>query len=161
MSTRSEPGDTRPAAPAGSPTPVELTTRLGFLLKRSQSRLTAAVEPVLARFELDWRRLAVLMLLDDRGPLPQQELGIQARVDRSTAVGLIDALEASGYVERRRRADDRRAYEIGLTGVGRTTLKRATAAYDDVERALLAPLSARDRETLKASLFALVDQPSA
>lgn len=144
-------GDVDAAAPAA------LRARLAYLLKRSQAMLGSAVDPALAAFDLDWRRLAVLLLLDEEGPLPQKGLSRRARIDRTTTVAIVDALEEAGYVERQRLADDRRSYAVVVTTAGRRALRAATRAYDRVEAAFLAPLPATERRRLKASLLTAID----
>jgi DNA-binding MarR family transcriptional regulator len=117
-----------------------LAERLGYLLKHAQQRLVQAAGPAMAPFGIDGRELAVLTLLAAGVPLSQQEAADRLRVDRTTMVSLIDALEAKGLVERRRSPGDRRKNIIDLTEAGQQCLRRATTARDKVDREFLAPL---------------------
>ena len=70
-------------------------------------------------------------------------------------VSFVDDLEGAGYVARSRYPHDRRAYVITLTRAGNAALRRATRALDDVETALLSPLSVGERRTFTALLARL------
>ena len=120
--------------------PDALASRLGYLLKQAQQRLVQSAAPVMLPFGIDGRELAVLTLLAGEVPLSQQEAAERLRVDRTTMVALIDALEAKGLVERHRSAQDRRRNIVELTPAGRDCLRRASRARDSVEREFLAPL---------------------
>jgi DNA-binding MarR family transcriptional regulator len=104
----------------------------------------------------------VLIAIDDRVPLSQQEVARRLGVDRTTMVVLIDELENKGLVQRRQDPDDRRRNVVALTDVGRTTLRGATSASDEAERRLLGPLSddetAKFKEMLRAITFAAADE---
>lgn len=117
-----------------------LAGRLGYLLKHAQQRLVRAAMPAMAPFGIDGRELAVLTVLSAGVPLSQQEAADQLRVDRTTMVSLIDALEAKRLVERRRSADDRRKNIVQLTETGMDCLRGAARARDEVDREFLAPL---------------------
>jgi DNA-binding MarR family transcriptional regulator len=117
-----------------------LAARLGYLLKVAQQRLVQAAAPVMAPFGIDGRELAVLTVLAADVPLSQQEAADRLHVDRTTMVALVDALEAKGFVERRRSADDRRKNIVELTSVGEERVRAAAMARDQVDREFLAPL---------------------
>jgi len=105
-----------------------------------QQRLVQAATSAMAPFGVDGRELAVLTILSAGVPLSQQEAADQLRVDRTTMVSLVDALEAKGLLERRRSTDDRRKNIVQLTETGRHRLRGAARALDEVDREFLAPL---------------------
>jgi len=128
-----------------------LAGRLGYLLKHAQQRLVRAAMPAMAPFGIDGRELAVLTVLSAGVPLSQQEAADQLRVDRTTMVSLVDALEAKSLVERRRSADDRRKNIVQLTETGLHCLRGAARARDEADREFLAPLGAAlAREFIRA-----------
>jgi DNA-binding MarR family transcriptional regulator len=90
-------------------------------------------------------------------------LGKVLGLTSSGAVRLVDSLETAGLVTRRR-GDDGRVSVIVLTAKGRRSAARITAARAAVLTEALAPLTARERETLDAVvdkiLVALVQGPS-
>ncbi len=139
--------------------PAALAERLGFLLKHTQLALASSVERALAPLDLDGREFAVLSVLVSEGPRSQQRLSERMRVDRTTMVALVDALERKGLVERRRQTRDRRAYAVHVTRKGRHTVERATGIVEAAEDELLGPLSRADRRRLKDLLLRLIAVP--
>jgi DNA-binding MarR family transcriptional regulator len=135
---------------------AELTSRLGYLFKHAQLRLTELTAAALAPYGIDGRELAVLLVLAGCEPASQQQAARRLGVDRTTMVALLDALEDKGLVARRPHADDRRRNVVELTQVGRDTLRQATRAGDDAERRFLAPLDAATAGQLREALYALI-----
>ena len=72
-------------------------------------------------------------------------------------VAVVDELESSGFVERRRDPRDRRAYSLHATAKGRRALQRAGEATERAEQEFLAPLPAADRRRLKQILRTLLE----
>jgi DNA-binding MarR family transcriptional regulator len=90
------------------------------------------------------------------GPLSQQSLGAKQGIDRTTMVAVVDELERSGLVERRRDPSDRRAYSLHATAKGHRVLGRAGEAAKRAEAEFLSPLPPADRRRLKQLLRALL-----
>ena len=87
----------------------------------------------------------------------QQAIGEALRIDRTTMVSLIDALERPGLVRRERNRADRRAYSIRLTAKGRRLQARAEQELDVAAAAFFAPLSANEQATLRKQLARLIE----
>lgn len=136
--------------------PEVLTARLGYLLKHAYLRLTEESARALAPHGLDGRELAVLAVLAAEDGLTQLEAAGRLRIDRSTMVTLVDALEAKQFVERRRSVADRRKNVVRLTPAGRARLAEAESTRREVERAFLGPLPEEDAAGLVRALRALV-----
>ena len=68
------------------------------------------------------RDFAVLTALTHSGPVSQQRLAEQLRVNRTLMVKVVDGLERMGFVERRRDPADRRSYALYITPAGHTVL---------------------------------------
>lgn len=98
----------------------------------------------------------ILQMLDTVGPASQQSLSDELRIDRSTMVRCIDALEKAGHVQRHRDAADRRAYSVHITESGRTLLAEAEREVPGVLDQTLAPLSDEERSDLTRLLAKLV-----
>ncbi|HTT00003.1 MAG TPA: MarR family transcriptional regulator [Streptosporangiaceae bacterium] len=137
--------------PDDGPLPA-LADRFGYLLKHAQQRLAVLTGSGLAPLGITGRECAVLIAIDDRAPLSQQEVARRMNVDRTTMVALIDDLEHKGLVQRRQDPDDRRKNVVILTGQGRDTLRRATAATAEAERRFLGSLSDDEAATLRKAL---------
>ena len=137
--------------PDDGPLPA-LADRFGYLLKHAQQRLAGLTGSALAPLGITGRECAVLIAIDDRAPLSQQEVARRMNVDRTTMVALIDDLEHKGLVQRRQDPDDRRKNVVILTGPGRDILRRATAATAEAERRFLGSLSDDEAATLRKAL---------
>ena len=104
------------------------------------------------------RQFHLLGLLHDRGPMTQRELGTLVNVDPSILVGLLNPLEADGYLSRERDPADRRRHVVTLTRTGEQQLDRAAQAQRDAEDELFAGLTATQRNQLRALLRVLREQ---
>jgi DNA-binding MarR family transcriptional regulator len=129
-----------------------LSGRLTYLLKQALVDLEALHEQHLGPSGITARELTVLLFLDGREPESQQEAAAHLGVDRTTMVGLLDALEAKDLVARHPDPADRRRNVVALTDPGRKTLRKATRASDAAERQLLAELSDREAAQLRELL---------
>lgn len=149
----SDPGDQPPISnpTVGEPLPA-LADRLGYLLKHAQLRLAELTGAAMAPFGVTGRECAVLIAVDSRAPLSQQEVAHRLGVDRTTMVALIDELEGKRLVQRRRDPDDRRKNVVALTEAGRTTLRKASRAGDEAERRFLSALTGDQATRLKEAL---------
>nr|AIA14289.1 MarR family [uncultured bacterium] len=140
----------------------ELSSRLGYLLKRAFLELEDLHAIHLAPIEVNARELTVLLLLGGREPESQQQaaerLGVDQQaaerlgVDRTTMVGLLDGLESKGLTARQTDPNDRRRNVIGLTAAGSRALDKAKKASDEAERQLLEALSEAEAAQLRALL---------
>ena len=137
--------------------PVALMERLSFLLKSTFALLEGTIEPELARLGINGREVGLLTLIEAEGPASQQRLASRIGVDRTTMVGLIDALEEKKLVERHRDPGNRRAYLLEVTAAGRKKLRDALKAVERAEQEALAPLSVADSATLTRTLQRLVE----
>jgi DNA-binding MarR family transcriptional regulator len=135
--------------------PAALSDRLGFLLGRAHLAHRSIAERALGELGVGVKEFGALAVLVDEGPLSQQHLGERQGVDRTTMVAVIDGLERKGLVERRRNANDRRAYSLHATSTGRRLLPQAGEALTRAEDEFLAPIPSVDRPRLKALLRAL------
>ena len=116
----------------------------------------------LRHLDLGIAHVAVMGLLAERGDLSQRQLIELMDADKSTMVYLIDQLEKQGLAERRDNPQDRRAYSVHLTELGKRRLVEAGEIVRRVEDGMLAPLSASERKTLDALLLRIGEhaQPS-
>jgi DNA-binding MarR family transcriptional regulator len=82
-------------------------------------------------------------------------------IDPSILVTMLNPLEASGFVTRRREAADRRRHTVLLTDAGTTRLTEAARAQQQAEDALFAGLDTDQREQLRRLLLALRENTNA
>src|SRR3954452_272043 len=101
------------------PPPEELSGYTGFLLgylgEKSRNRFIATLEP----HGFHPREFGLMTVIAKRPGITQQDLAALARVDPSSMVALLDALEERGLAERRVHADDRRKRSVHLTEKGK------------------------------------------
>jgi DNA-binding MarR family transcriptional regulator len=100
----------------------------------------------------------ILHVVHTSGGISQQSLAEHLRILPSRLVVLIDELEERGMVERRADPADRRSYALHLTDKGRGTMKAIGRVARDHQDALLASLSAQERDLLASLLLRVVDQ---
>jgi DNA-binding MarR family transcriptional regulator len=101
------------------------------------------------------RQFQLLALLNDHGPMGQRELGEAMGIDPSILVTMLNPLEESGFVTRRRDPSDRRRHTVLLTNAGTRHLERSARAQHQAEDALFAGLDDDQREQLRQLLLAL------
>ena len=128
---------------------AEFAGQLFFRLWRvSHTRTGQALDSI----GLTTTTFALLNVLGARGGAIQQQLSTDMGIDPSAMVKVINTLEEAGLAERRRRPNDRRAWEVTITPEGRDTLRRAKQMASDVEDEILGGLTAADRRQLLALL---------
>lgn len=139
---------------------ARLGARLSHLLKHAFLDLEELHAEYLAPTGVTGRDLAVLMLLDGHEPESQQQAAARLGVDRTTMVGMLDALEGKGLVARQADPADRRRNVVGLTDTGRQALARAAAASDEAERRFLSELSRPEARLLRELLSRVATGPA-
>ncbi|GLY70745.1 MarR family winged helix-turn-helix transcriptional regulator [Amycolatopsis taiwanensis] len=133
---------------ATSPVPDQTPCRSGPLLDHLARRVRLRAESVLAPMGLRPRHLVALTLLRDRGGSTQQGLASMLEMDGTNIVGLLNDLEATNLIERRRSPEDRRRHVVVLTDAGAKQLAKAEIALEAVEDEVLCALDREQRETL-------------
>ena len=129
--------------------PGVLPTLLGYRLRRAQQAVFRDFASGVA--EISPGRAGMLLLIDANPGVTQSRLAQAVGLDRSTMVGVIDALESRRLVERRR-GDDRRTNGLWLTAPGRAFVARMKRRIEMHERRVAAHLSAAERAQLLALL---------
>lgn len=111
--------------------------------------ITVLLQKDLARsFEssgLTLSRTHLLWELHRLGPSTQQSLATALEVSPRNITGLVDALEATGFVARSPHPSDRRATLVTLTDLGTSTMSEMTAQRVELSQHLVAGI---DREHL-------------
>lgn len=112
------------------------------------------VSKTLAEFGLSKSTLNILMLLKDGKPegMLLRDLGELMLVSKANITGLIDHLQAKGYVKRVVDSQDRRARYARLTSVGRELVDRYAPVHYRMISELMNDLSPGEKETLIALL---------
>ncbi len=124
---------------------AEFAGQVFFRLWRASHTRTA---DALTSLGLTPALFAVLNVLGAREGTIQQQLSSEMGIDPSAMVKLINEIERAGLADRRRRPNDRRAWEVTITPKGRRTLQRARRLVSQVEDEVLGGLTATDRRQL-------------
>jgi DNA-binding MarR family transcriptional regulator len=83
-----------------------------------------------------------------KGPQRMSRIAERARTSQASITGIIDRLEALGFVERVRSTQDRRVVEVSLTEAGRVEMQCVHSKVAERLGKLLEPLSAEETQEL-------------
>ena len=125
-----------------------VAARPTWLLSRANVRAQGLLADAFGAEGVRGYHFRLLAALDQYGPASQADLGRHTGIDRSDVVAAVNELVERGLARRQPDQSDRRRNVITLTTRGSVTLERLDAVLDDVQNAVLAPLSSRERETL-------------
>lgn len=78
------------------------------------------------------------------GPCAVSELVRVFGVKHSTMTSILDRLEEDGVIQRKRNADDKRSFLIGLTRKGRTAAAKLNVLIDELERDIGSRINPRE-----------------
>lgn len=137
------------------PLPECLTHYTGFLIAKAHQRLFSMFFQECQKVGLEVPGPGILHVLEESGPLSQQQLGRLLRIDRTTMVKLIDALEDHGLAKRKDHPEDRRAYLIEITPAGRKALRTIQSLADKMEAELLGAFTEDERKIVRRALLTL------
>jgi len=95
-------------------------------------------------YGMSYARGRVVAALHALGPVLMRKLSEAVGVTPRTITGLVDALEADGWVERRADPHDRRATIVALTPAAQTAFARLLEGYRGLARDLVSGISEAD-----------------
>lgn len=101
---------------------------------------------------------AALQVVVTQPGVDQRTLARSIALDASTAGGVVDRLEARGWLERRTSPEDRRARLLFATEAGLRGLHEAMPGMLRAQEQILAPLTERQRDEFMRLLLILVTQ---
>ena len=139
--------------------PRALAARVGFLLAQAHMSARARADRALDTVGLTMKGFAALATVISDGPISQRRLGRRIRMDPATMVDVIDSLEESGHIVRRRNPSDRREYSLQPTARGRALYARADKAIVEAEKETAARLNAAETRTLMQLLERIAAEP--
>ena len=109
-------------------------------------------------YGLGFARGRVLWALLDSGPVLMRAISAALRISPRTVTGLVDALEADGWVTRSPHPADRRATIISLTPASQRTLARLRESYEALARDLLGDVAEDDLARCQEVIRTLEDR---
>ena len=142
-----EPGEARPpdgradlSAALGMETAGRITGRLFALAPR----LVEILDLGAREYGMSYARGRVVAALQASGPVLMRALSQAVGVTPRTITGLVDALEADGWVERRPHPSDRRATIVALTPAAETAFARLIEGYRGLAQDLVSGIPEAD-----------------
>ncbi len=123
-------------------------------LLRSAAVVQRVIGRVVEPLGLTSQQYNVLRILRGAGPGGLPTLAIRERMiyDAAGVTRLVDRLERTGLVERRRSTEDRRTIYCSITAAGLAVVGQLDAAIDAASERTAARLGAADRQALLALL---------
>lgn len=128
----------------------------GHLIRRAQQIAVAEFARATAEHEITPVQFALLNALMDTPGVDQVTLAARVAFDAATSGSVIGRLEAKGWVRREADAQDRRRKLLYATPAGQKAVRAMQASVEEVQRNILAPLSAAQQAQLVSLLFKLV-----
>ncbi|WP_407165723.1 MarR family winged helix-turn-helix transcriptional regulator [Bradyrhizobium sp. ORS 111] len=131
-----------------------LDEQIGFILRQVSQRhaMIFARDIGITLTPTQW---AALSKLSEVGPCSQNQLGRLTSMDVATIKGVIDRLTARGLTETSPDPDDGRRLLVSLTRSGQQLAEKVAPNALAISKETLAPLDAKERDTLIALLSRL------
>lgn len=136
----------KPAKP-----PYVLDEQVGFILRQVWQRHSAIFSREIGT-NLTPTQWAALSKLAETGPCSQNQLGRLTAMDVATIKGVIDRLSVRGLTETSQDPEDGRRLLVSLTRAGQQLAEKLAPNALAISRETLAPLDAKERETLMTLL---------
>jgi MarR family transcriptional regulator for hemolysin len=121
-----------------------LMTRLSDFCRRYESELQA--DELRRGMKPSYRKLMQIVL--DNGNLSQLEIAKIAKVTTPTISVALQSMEKSGFVERKSDLGDQRIIRVNITKLGIEALRRSIVFEANLQRRLLAHLTAQEQRDL-------------
>jgi len=99
----------------------------------------------------------LLAALEQSGPASQADLGRDTGIDRSDVTAVLTELESRRLVVRAVDPEHKRRKIVTITDQGRSALLELDGVVDDVQDAVLAPLSAAERKQFLGLVTKILD----
>ena len=131
--------------------PYVLEEQIGFILRQVWQRHATIFAREIG-INLTPTQWAALAKLNETGTCSQNQLGRLTAMDVATIKGVIDRLSARGLTETSPDPEDGRRLLVSLTRAGQQMAEKAAPNALVISKETLAPLDARERETLFALL---------
>ncbi|PSL57579.1 DNA-binding MarR family transcriptional regulator [Saccharothrix carnea] len=128
--------------------PRRLRGTASWLLGQATTQAHRLVSEALGAVDARRYHYSLLAALDEFGPASQADLGRRGGLDRSDVVATVNELADKGFVERRPDPGDKRRNIVSVTPSGTAHLRHLDRVLGRAQEALLAPLSAAEREEL-------------
>lgn len=133
-----------------------LDESLGWLLNNAARLMQRRFSAKLAPYKVTPPQWGVLVALWEQDGLSLSELAHRSFFDGPTMTGIVDRLEHSGLVERRRDSQDRRVISVYLTDAGRALQSVLPSLSDETNQEAVAGLTEHQVQELRFLLQHIV-----
>ncbi len=131
--------------------------RLAHLVKDATRVLNRALQLRLAAHEVPFGHWTFLRILWEHDGLTQRELSDQAGVMEPTTHAALNAMEARGLIERRRRSGDKRQQHVHVTAAGRKLKAKLVPHAVEVNEIAVRGLAAADVAAARRVLLGIIE----
>lgn len=121
---------------------------LGYNMRCAQLALQRSFVRTMGSAEIGAGVFGLLVLAGANPGIAQIQVATHLNVDKASVVSMVDKLEETGWLVRRRAADDRRRYGLFLTPEGTRQLKQLKSQMHDREQTLTALYTDEERRVL-------------
>ena len=125
---------------------------LPYLLNRAGARIASAFGEEMRGLGTSLQAWRVLAALRERDGRRMGDLSTTTSIEVSTLTRLVDNMEKTGLVARRRDANDTRAVLLHVTAAGRRLTRRILPIAERSETVALKGFGAAEADVLKAAL---------
>jgi DNA-binding MarR family transcriptional regulator len=125
---------------------------LPYLLNRAGARIASAFGEEMRRLGTSLQAWRVLAALRERDGRRMGDLSTTTSIEVSTLTRLVDNMEKTGLVARRRDANDTRAVLLHVTAAGKKLTRRIVPIAERYEKVALKGFGPADAEMLKVAL---------
>lgn len=136
--------------------PSALEDHVGYWLRKLSNQVSGAFAARVEKHDVSVAGWVVLRVLFDHESLPLKDIVARVGVDQGALSRMVDRLIARGLLTRRESPNSRREVAISLTEEGRKLVPKLAREADENDRAHFAPLSARQRAELLATIQTLI-----
>lgn len=139
-----------------APVPLSLTELPGHYIRRLQQIAVGVFMEETQAFGLTPVQFATLTAILGSPGIDQRTLAASVGFDTSTIGGVVDRLQARGWVQRQVSPSDRRARLLSVTPAGQQLLQDVSAAVLRTQERILAPLPLEEQQVFLRMLKILV-----
>jgi DNA-binding MarR family transcriptional regulator len=97
---------------------------IGYLLKRAGIQLVTTLDRALSEYDMTHAQLSIFLKLHHGQANTAADLARELMADTGAMTRMLDRLEDKGFIQRTRRAEDRRVVQVELTSKGRQLADR-------------------------------------
>jgi DNA-binding MarR family transcriptional regulator len=137
----------------------------GYRVLKSLRRIIRAVDihsrKLNSEFSVTTPQMICLYVIAKAGEITQRKLALEVDLGASTVTGVLDRLEAKGFITRTRQAPDRRKVMLHATESGRELTQSAPALLQEQLSKSLQQQSELEQVTIALSLEKIVEMMNA